>query len=97
MGMSKAAFEDGLKDGFVWDLSGFESTAEAARTADGWDTATINAMGAAHCAKNWGVSEGTDAFSAACSEYTRGVLTALKERADDERRALSGAADPLET
>jgi len=82
--MVTKAFADGLKDGAEWDLDGFDSIEQAANQDDGWDETTINAMGAVSCAKAWGVEVDTEAFSAACAEYNRGVVAAIRARMADE-------------
>jgi hypothetical protein len=74
------AYNDGYNDGLSWDLSGFDSLAEAADQSSGWDESTINALGAGACARRWDVPEDSDAFSDACMEYNRGVVDAIRER-----------------
>jgi hypothetical protein len=74
------AYAAGVADGSDWDLDGFDSIEEAANQAEGWDVSTINAMGATWCAKRWGVQEETDEWGAACDEYNRGVVAALRAR-----------------
>jgi hypothetical protein len=88
------AYLDGLADGAVWDLDGYAEdedercydsalAARALRDHEGWDTATINAMGIEHCLRQWRVAvHGGRAWARACEDYQSGVRESLRERAD---------------
>ncbi len=76
------AYLDGLKDGRQWDLIGYDGNAAKAAEDDGWDEATINAVGSAKCAALWGcaTAEGEE-WEAACAAYNAGVKAAISNRA----------------
>jgi hypothetical protein len=76
------AFEDGLKDGEVWDLDGYASVAEAlADNPSGWSEATLNALGTRACAEMWGVAVAEEpAWELAQDDYDRGIRVALQGR-----------------
>ena len=70
-----AAYRAGYADGTAWDLDGFDSWDDVRTSRDGWDEATINALGTeaflARCAPHTG-AEGPE-WSAVCAEYNRGA------------------------
>jgi hypothetical protein len=79
------AYRDGLEDGADWNLDGFDGDAAAAARSNGWDEATINAMGQVHCLRTWGVeSVESEDWSLACEAYNAGVKAALRARAEKE-------------
>jgi|HubBroStandDraft_2_1064218.scaffolds.fasta_scaffold2069185_1 hypothetical protein len=76
------AYLDGLEDGAAWDLDGYGGDAAKAAEDDGWDTATVNAMGQLHVLRVWGVeSAESDDYEVACRAYNAGVKAALLQRA----------------
>lgn len=77
MSKSTKAYKDGLKDGEAWDFLGEQSRDGVPR--QGWDAATINAMGSSACMKAWGVKRDADLMDAA-SDYNRGVFDAYTAR-----------------
>jgi hypothetical protein len=79
------AFLDGMADGAVWDLDGYDGDAAAAAQDTGWDAMTINALGAKKCAGRWGVDvpEGEE-WEQACAAYEAGVKAALRSRIDGD-------------
>lgn len=86
--MSKA-YRVGIEDGLVWDVGGMDSIPR-----EGWDEATINAMGSAWCRDAWGVPQGEtgdDAWGEACHEYNRGVRDAIAGARSIDTRVVGGA------
>ena len=75
------AYEAGLADGLAWDLDGFDTWADVERAREGWDEATISAIGSEACRKAWGVAEGdNEAWDEACSAYNRGAYEGATTR-----------------
>jgi hypothetical protein len=64
------AYVVGYTDGYAWDLDGCESIRDL--SPEGWDEATINAMGPTWCREAWGVSSDDD-WGQACDDYNRGA------------------------
>lgn len=67
------AYRDGYSDGLAWDLDGFACVEDVQTETEGWDSATINAVGRSKCAEKWGVSEEGPEWDQACHEYNRGA------------------------
>jgi hypothetical protein len=92
------AYEAGLKDGLAWDLDGYSTWADVERARDGWDDATINAMGRAWCRRAWGVGLDDDEAWQACAAYNRGAYEGATTR--EGRSGLpprhSGADDDID-
>jgi hypothetical protein len=84
MGTNSKAFKQGLKDG-VEDVRDAGATAE---DVEGWfaaghlspDEALINAMGSDDLAKEWGVENGSEAWSAALDQYNAGYRTGARQQ-----------------
>lgn len=73
-----APYSAGYADGLAWDLDGYASSHELQQEHEGWDAATINAIGRAKFLERVGLPAGEGpefdaAFSTACSEYNRGA------------------------
>lgn len=72
--MTSRAFEAGLADGLAWDLGGFETWDDVEGEREGWDEATINAMGGDWCRRTWGIPFGDgEAWQRAMVDYNRGA------------------------
>jgi hypothetical protein len=93
------AYEAGLKDGLAWDLDGYDTWADVDRAREGWDEATINALGSDACREAWGVNADDDeAWSEAMDAYNRGAYEGATTR--EGRSGLlprhSGAGDDVD-
>ena len=77
---NSTAYLAGQKDGSAWEFDGDE-LATAKGQPEGWDEATINAIGSHKCAAAWGckVAEGAE-WEQACAEYNAGAYAAVCER-----------------
>lgn len=82
--MTTKAYRDGLVDGEAWNLGDFDTLRDAAAQATGWDEATIDAVGSAHCAEAWGVPDEGPQWEAACSDYNRGVVASIHRRMTED-------------
>lgn len=72
-GTDGRAYDAGYADGLVWDLSGFSSRESLQAEKNGWDEATINAVGLTEFAQAVGADPESNAWEKACSEYNRGA------------------------
>ena len=90
--MTTKAYRDGLKDGEAWDFLGEQSKDEV--PADGWDEATLNAVGISACKKAWGVKSDDDLAHAA-GEYNRGVYKAYLARWSEAWRKVKRSGGRL--
>lgn len=93
------AYEAGYEDGLAWDLDLFGSADEL--RAEGWDSATINALSSRDLAEHWGlplraIETGSDLFADACRDYNRGCLAGARAPQDERTGAAIGAAQALE-
>jgi hypothetical protein len=81
--MKTDAFTDGFNDGVEWDLDGYDGDARSAAADEGFDAATINALGSRKCAARWGVdvAEGEE-WEEACAAYSAGVRAGLLSRVE---------------
>ena len=93
--MTTLAYESGYRDGLAWDLDGYESVEEVRAARNGWDSATISALGSSVCAEAWGVSAEGDAWEHACHEYNRGAHAGACAP-QEERTGLPPYAGPEE-
>lgn len=84
---NKTAYEYGYEDGFDWDLSGFKSREQI--TTNGWDEATINAVGSDQFSEIYGInlydSDGwlTEEASNWLHEYNRGAADGARQQWDN--------------
>lgn len=69
------AYRAGLADGLDWDLSGFDTWERVERDRDGWDTATLSAVGVDKTLASWGVAPDAteEQRDHACRQYNRGA------------------------
>lgn len=74
------AYKAGLSDGLAWDLSDFGSWEDVERSREGWDAATINALGSDACARRWGVRAEGPEWECACGDYNRGAYEGATAR-----------------
>jgi hypothetical protein len=76
------AYLDGLKDGAAWDVNHLNPDHIP---REGWDGATIVAMGVGPCADAWGVdSFDAEEFTQACAEYNAGCHAAVCARLSED-------------
>lgn len=93
MRVKSKAYRDGYRDGLAWDLDGFRDRDHLLRSPEGWDAATINAMGSAHCAKRWGVrTVGGLRWEQACADYNAGAFAGACV-AQEARTGLATGSD----
>lgn len=78
--VTRTAFRAGYSDGLAWDLEAFGSADDVARDVDGWDDATIQAIGVSDFRQRCGIDseelseqEDAEAFGVACRQYNRGA------------------------
>lgn len=74
LGVTQTAFLNGWQDGTDWDLDGFRTRDHLLATPEGWDAATINAVGSDVAAKAWGVANGSRGWFKACEAYNRAAF-----------------------
>ncbi len=75
------AYIYGQKDGQQWDLSGFANKQAIRNAKEGWDEATVRAMGVGYCETQWGVSiANAEDWATACKDYNRGCYEAVIAR-----------------
>ena len=99
-GPSWTAYFAGLVDGLAWDLDGYASADAVRASKEGWDEATINAIGATMAASKWlpnesdpeAVEDDPDAWSDVCAAYNRGAYEGAT-RPQEERTGKAAGFD----